>query len=249
MPSFLSQVSIVTVLLLFVASCNGYELKCPNLREDNGYGSYHNDDELYEGGSFGEHYKYKLPAACESAADNTRGKYSTALKPCVFAFHKSEEDDGSSFRESTVCSKENQINKETIKEYVRLWPDECVADFARCYSVDRDEAIFFDFFCKTKPGWKIPKETTHISVSCIDDKQAKIEKNQNNTLGYDEKWAAANEKQFLMKVEKEEEHMRHLEVIAVISFLLIFSACLIFVKCAYSWLLRPYYEKLATHEE
>jgi len=249
-----SHVSTIAMLLLFAVpapnSSHAYELKCPNLRGD-GNDSYRGDMDFYDGGPFGDYDMYKLPAACESAADNTRGKYSTALKPCIFTFHKSDKDDGSSFRTSTVCSKKNSINKETIKEYVIGWPDECVGDFARCYSVDRDENVFRNFFCNTKPDWKIPKDTTHISVSCIDDKEAKIAFNQNRTGGerYFEKEAARQEKQFLIKVEKEEEHMRHLEVVAIISFFLTFSACLILVKCAYSWLLRPYYDKLATHEE
>jgi hypothetical protein len=133
-----------------------------------------------------------------------------------------------------------------------MWPDECVGDFARCYSVDRDESIFSRFFCQTKPDWKIPEDTTHISVNCIDDKQEKLLQNRNNTArgdNYYEREKAAQQEQFIMKVEKEEQHMRHLELIAIVSFALSFSACLIIVKCSYTWLLRPFYDKLATHEE
>jgi hypothetical protein len=249
--SFL-PISLATVLLFDgITSCNAYTLKCPNLRQD-GYFYRGDEDGLYEGGSFGYHNKYKLPVACDSAADNTRGSYSAALKPCVFSFHKCDKDDGTAFQASTVCSDKNRINKETIKEYVRMWPDECVGDFARCYSVDRDESIFTNFFCEKKPNWKIPEDTTHIRVSCIEDKQAKIAKNANKTNGGDEFYErekAAQQEQFLMKIEKEEAHMRHLEIVAVVGFVLSFSACLIIVKCAYTWLLRPYYERLATHED
>jgi len=248
-----SHASIIAMFLLIAVPAHNsqaYELKCPNLRGDD-YDSYRDDGDIYEGGQYGYRNRYKLPAACESAADNARGKYITALKPCVFTFHKCDKDDGTTFRASTVCSKKNSINEETIKEYVGGWPDECVGDFARCYSVERDENVFRNFFCNTKPDWKIPKDTTHISVSCVDDKEAKIAYNQNRTDGdrYFENEAARQEKQFLLQVEKQEEHMRHLEVVAVISFFLTFSACLILAKCAYSWLLRPYYDTLTMHEE
>jgi hypothetical protein len=245
--SFL-PISLATVLLFDgITSCNAYTLNCTDLRPDN---SFPDDDGLR--GSIGSHDKYKLPVACDSAADNTRGFYTSPLKPCVFTFHKCDKDDGTAFQASTVCSDKNRINKETIKEYVRMWPDECVGDFSRCYSVDRDESIFTKFFCKTKPNWKIPEDTTHIGVSCIEDKQAKIAQNANKTNGGDdffERQNAAWQKQFLMKIEKDEAHMRHLEIVAVVGFVLSFSACLIIVKCAYTWLLRPYYERLATHED
>jgi hypothetical protein len=249
--TFLS-ISLATVLLFDgITSCNAYTLKCPNLRPD-GYSYGENEAGLYDVEAFGSRDKYKLAVACDSAADNTRGFYTTALKPCVFTFHKCDKDDGTGFQASTVCSEKNRINKETIKEYVGVWPDECVGDFSRCYSVDRDESIFANFFCKTKPNWKIPEDTTHIGVSCIEDKQAKIAQNANKTNGGDdffERQNAAWQKQFSMKIDKEEAHMRHLEIIAVVSFVLSFSACLIIVKCAYTWLLRPYYERLTTHED
>ena len=241
---------LAALLLAATCSCRAYVLKCPNLR-DGEYHVYPDEEMVYEGGMYGNRDKFKLPIACESASDNTRGAYTSVLQPCVFSFHKSETDDadGSGFRTSTVCSDENRINKVTIKEYVRQWPDECVGDFARCYAVNKDEDIFRNFFCR-KTNWKIPEDTTHISVSCMDDKEAKIVHNQNKTSGgYNDPYAAQQEKQFLTKIEKEEEHMRHLETIAVVSFLLSFSACLILVKCAYSNLLRPYYEKVTTHED
>lgn len=240
--------AVCLMLLVATTLTDAYELKCPNMRGDTG-GRYY-DEDLYEHDRyFGDGGKYRLPAECKSASDNTRGKYSTALKPCTFSFHKStDKDDGSSFRASTVCTDKNKINKDTIQEYVKGWPDECVGFFSRCYSVQRDESIFLNFFCKTKPEWKIPQETTHISVSCIDDAQAKIIANQNRT-GYDSSWETKQEEQFLTRIEKEEAHWQHLEIVALISFFLTFFACLIIVKCVYSNLLSPYYQKLATHEE
>jgi hypothetical protein len=74
-------------------------------------------------------------------------------------------------------------------------------------------------------------------VSCIEDKQAKIAQNANKTNGGDdffEREKAAQQKQFLMKNEKEEVHMRHLEIIPVVSFVLSFSACLIIVIVKHS---------------
>lgn len=235
-------------LLLFVVVNDGdaYELKCPNLRVDGrGYDPYEDDEMMYRGGYYRDH-----GAECQSASDNTRGQYSSrALKPCVFSFHSHEgEDGGSSYRASTVCSEKNKINKDIIQEYIRLWPDECVGDFSRCYSVDRDEDIFRDFFCKTKPTWKIPENTTHISVSCVEDKKANIA-DKENRADDERSWHNEQEKQFLMRIEKEEQHMRHIEMIAAIAFFLSFTACLVIVKCVYSNLLHPYYDRLATHDE
>lgn len=228
---------------------NAYTLKCPNLRNSD---NHLNDDEFddydyYEGGVYSP-----SDAKCESASENTRGSYVAKLKPCVFSFHTSDKDDGSAFRASTVCSDKNHISDDIIKEYVRMWPDECVGDFRRCYSVERDESIFRNFFCKVKPDWKIPSDTTHISVSCVDDKQALINRMNNRTFDddpYFEREKAAREKEFLMRVEKEEEHMRHLEMVAMVAFIISFCACLVIVRVVYSWLLRPYYERLPTHDE
>jgi hypothetical protein len=240
---------LLAAALLFLASslapANAYILHCDSLR-GNGDGSQGEYD-------FGDDYSgdgYKLATPCDSATDNTRGKYKAKLSPCVFSFHKSDTDNGSDFKTSTVCSNKNKINDVVIKEYVSNWPDECVADFSRCYSVNRDEEIFRAFFCKKKT-WKIPENTTHISVDCTADKAAKVAVNQNRTRtnGFEDPYFEQQKNMTLTKMHKEEEHMHRLELMAIVMFATIFSACLICIKCAYVYLLRPYYDKLSIHEE
>lgn len=245
MFSLLSKALILTMLLMLVKS---YELKCGtgNLRGNYEYDSFR------EHGGYRDSYDDKGEYSCKSPSENTRGQYSTKLKPCVFAFHKAtekkDEDADSSFRTSTICSDTNRINKDTIQEYVSYWPDECVGDFQRCYSVEKDERIFIEFFC-SKPHWKIPKETTHISVSCVDDKQAKIFVRTNHTDEYEDRFEKRQQEQYLEKMKQETAHMKHLEMIAVISFVLTFGACLIIIKVIYSNLLRPYYHSITPHDD
>jgi hypothetical protein len=63
-----------------------------------------------------------------------------------------------------------------MKEYVFQWHDECVGDFARCYSVEHHKQLLLDFLCAM--DWKIPEETTHVSVNCMEDKTLVLKEEQ-----------------------------------------------------------------------
>ena len=75
------------------------------------------------------------------------------------------------------CSEANEFRRAhttLLQDYVHNWPDECVGDFRRCYSVKRDEKIFSARFCHKH--WTIPDGVTHIGVDCSADKKAKLAK-------------------------------------------------------------------------
>jgi hypothetical protein len=99
--------------------------------------------------------------SCKSATVNARGAHTTHLEPCTFKFYqiKSEKaDDLAPFAVSTACFDEAVSPVEDhpeVEEYVSEWPDECVADFARCYHLERDEKIYLKHVCKKE--WKVPE--------------------------------------------------------------------------------------------
>jgi hypothetical protein len=111
--------------------------------------------------------------ACSTETSNARGYYTTTRAPCIFQFHKSESEDVEliDYRTSDLCSDDNGFL--TVKEYVTEWPDECVGDFRRCYSLEHHQAIMFDFLCLQ--DWKAPEGTTHMSVDCTEDKELVLE--------------------------------------------------------------------------
>ena len=207
---------------------------------------------VFEGRDDKEHFEFdwnpltsrKLPDACEDAGENPRGKYSANLSPCTFRFHNISEDESnlSRFRLTTVCSEDNLVGgKEgfelnTVKDYVKNWPDDCVADFQRCYSVARDEKIFLKFVCSK--GWLFPEGTTHISVSCVTDKARKLEEVEEDSLRFrpdpeEDPIFVANEKRI------------HDIKMAV---LFLFAACLlagtVFFCVSYRLVIRPYFQIL-----
>mmetsp|Transcript_2730 Transcript_2730/g.6390 ORF Transcript_2730/g.6390 Transcript_2730/m.6390 type:complete len:416 (+) Transcript_2730:393-1640(+) len=108
---------------------------------------------------------------CTTQTSNARGRYTSTVSPCTFEFHKAEEHrrelDLIRFHTSDLCSSENSFL--TVREYVDNFPDECVADFQRCYSLEHHRSVIWDFLC-TK-GWDIPEGTTHVSVDCQRDKE------------------------------------------------------------------------------
>jgi len=112
---------------------------------------------------------------CTTQTSNARGRYSSTLSPCTFEFHKAEEHqrelDLIRFHTSDLCSSENAFL--TVREYVKDFSDECVADFQRCYSLEHHRSVIWDFLC-TK-AWEIPEETTHVSVDCRRDKELVME--------------------------------------------------------------------------
>lgn len=110
---------------------------------------------------------------CTSQTSNARGHYTSTLAPCVFTFHtiQEKEDRLIDFETSRLCNDNNGFL--IMKEYVYDWRDECVGDFRRCYSLEHHRNILFDFLCAM--DWKIPEETTHVSVNCMEDKELVLE--------------------------------------------------------------------------
>lgn len=116
--------------------------------------------------------------SCKSASINARGTYNSHLVPCTFKFYQIEkETDGDlgPFTMSTACQDATPMKgNDEIEEYVVKWPDECVADFNRCYMIERDEKILLRHICRYE--WTLPEGATHVSVDCTADKEEKEER-------------------------------------------------------------------------
>eukprot|EP00980_Cylindrotheca_fusiformis_P005880 scaffold1233_cov111-Cylindrotheca_fusiformis.AAC.6 len=112
---------------------------------------------------------------CISQTSNARGRYTSTLAPCTFQFHKADESprelDLIEFHTSNLCSEDNAFL--SIREYLNAWPDECVGDFQRCYSLEHHRHVIWDFLCAK--DWQVPDGTTHISVDCSRDKTLVLE--------------------------------------------------------------------------
>lgn len=111
---------------------------------------------------------------CTSQTSNARGQYTSTRAPCTFSFHSiqgEEEDRLIDLKTSDLCSDSNSFL--VMKEYVNQWDDECVGDFARCYSLEHHRHLLMGFWCAM--NWNIPNETTHISVNCMEDKLLVLE--------------------------------------------------------------------------
>ena len=108
---------------------------------------------------------------CSDPLSNARGQYTSTLAPCVVKFHNaniqregrqtttassSNPDGGQNavideaefieYRTSDLCNDDNVIVQ--IHEYVQAWPDECVGDFDRCYSLQHHFSLLCDFLCE-----------------------------------------------------------------------------------------------------
>jgi hypothetical protein len=53
------------------------------------------------------------------------------------------------------------------------FPDQCVKDFKRCYSIEKDWKHYLSFFCEKEIA--IPEDATHLSVDCTRDYQITME--------------------------------------------------------------------------
>jgi len=168
--------------------------KCQSAGLSNGSASHRFSN--MGGNEFNDYHsmqQVKIAPTCRSASDNARGKYNSFLAPCEFQFHAIPNDGGqssssSSFHLSTLCSTNNVYNfnregsnpeiENKRMDYVRGWPDECVGDYQRCYSLSKDSEanIFLPHFCRNQ--WDIPEGVTHISVTCQDDKKQALEKQE-----------------------------------------------------------------------
>mmetsp|Transcript_24030 Transcript_24030/g.39742 ORF Transcript_24030/g.39742 Transcript_24030/m.39742 type:complete len:262 (+) Transcript_24030:180-965(+) len=236
----------VLLLLLATAVAQNCPTKAPTTNGD-GFRQRFDDDQDRQ--YWTPDRFFSEPPGCDSPSDNTRGYYTAHTAPCTFSFHSAEQPSGNNlgFHQTTVCSDENMIGLDSVLEYVKHWKDECVGDFARCYSVERDEEIFLEFVCKKR--WNFPDGTTHISVNCQRDKEVK-------------KLAAAKyQDQFRddLMVDKEmdrQEEMLDKEIrqreIAVL-FLLSFMSVVVLLCCysAHRWFAVPYKQFLESrnHQE
>ena len=124
--------------------------------------------------------------ACESSISNARGRYTSTLAPCVFRFHSTsqQEKDFIEYHTSSLCNIDDTVRSSddelVIEEYVKNWPDECVGDFSRCYSLKHHSSVVLKFLCEK--GWQLPDGTTHISVDCTLDKDLVLESSRQEKL-------------------------------------------------------------------
>ena len=175
---------------------------------------------------------------CLSRQSNTRGSYTSNLVACRFTFHiisssAVENEKLHPHEMSALCSTDNMHMhpKIVLEEYVSDWPDECVADFQRCYSVQNDEAIFYKTFCRKE--WKIPDGATHIGVDCTEDKLAKKEKL--------EAMLEQNKRNDGSKyLEEQKRERRETFAVLLVIVLLCFAACSSSMCCAYKWIFQPF---------
>jgi len=126
----------------------------------------------------------RIAPSCSTPEINPRGWYDSYLLPCEFKFHQvtaPSEASSSNYHLSSVCNDDNvfsiknevissRFEHEGLSDYVRQWPDECVGDFTRCYSVTKEAErnLLLTHFCGQ--AWAFPLQVTHVSVSCQDDK-------------------------------------------------------------------------------
>jgi hypothetical protein len=139
---------------------------------------------------------------CSDSTSNARGMYTSNLAPCMIVFHDATTTTGSSTKTleegegsgdnnndnnnyyhgtSDVCGFDNAIGE--LKEYITLWPDECVGDFARCYNLIEDDQYHKELLCPSLLRFlntPVPFGTTHVSVDCTIDKELLIGNLQHN---------------------------------------------------------------------
>lgn len=164
--------------------------------------------------------------SCASATSNARGHYHSQFLACEFSFHKSATDDRSPFSMATVCGDENELlPTATIREYVTSWPDDCVGDYARCYSIEQDKSIYLNFVCLQ--GWDLPEGTTHISVNCTADKTIAIAAQETTHNGDPE-------------FEEAKKMVENLELVAYIMVGCMTVMCMVWCVFGYFWIVKPY---------
>jgi hypothetical protein len=189
----------------------------------------------------------RQPWNCTDPASNPRGLYSSHLAPCTFTFHQIPGDDSGSdgFGLPMECSSENvattKFGGPAVKfGYARNFPDECIKDFPRCYSIEFDKLTFLPFICRK--GWQIPENATHLSVDCTQDHMLKLEAiaEEKRNSGLDPSFEAE------MRAQKEnsDSEIRQVELVlfAILGIMLVScSGCAV---VAYFFVFRPYQEML-----
>lgn len=212
------------------------------------YGSSNSQFSQNEGSEFQDFIGLRVDVspACRSAVSNARGKYNSFYAPCEFRFHvisntNAASSGGNSLQlSSSDCSPHNVYThpgaedkttttmEDSIMDYVRAWPDECVGDYRRCYSVAKplEAKIFLPHFCRN--NWEIPASVTHISVSCQEDKLQVLKKQ------------AENENMGNLHLAQMDRH--HREKVTVVLLLVVLTCCCGWaVLClGYTYVVVPY---------
>jgi hypothetical protein len=171
---------------------------------------------------------------CNSHTSNARGHYTSTVAPCRFSFHKSirleDEMELIDYQTSDLCSDDNGFL--TMEEYITDWPDECVGDFDRCYSVEHHRK-FFDFMCAMDNDWHIPDGTTHVSVNCTEDRKLVLKASTHQQVE-----------------EKRETRREKLEVyeLKLFNIALILASCVAGVYAISHWIVKPLLLPVGTAE-
>ncbi|CAB9527058.1 expressed unknown protein [Seminavis robusta] len=152
-----------------MCSRNGFDLTMKS------YNLSHEERSHSSAGSSYRDFNQKNNWICALPASNPTPTYSPHLFSCKLTFHAIPEED---HQAPAKCTKNNEKVvhgkgiPETLQEYVSNWPDSCVRDFQRCYSVHKEKYIIAGLFCRKR--WSIPDGVSHISVDCSIKKEATL---------------------------------------------------------------------------
>jgi len=181
--------------------------------------------------------------SCKSASANARGTYTSHLVPCTFRFFQipsEQPGDLSHLVTSTACFDTSPMqNLPEFNDYIVKWPDECLADFVRCYDLKRDEKILLRYICKNG-DLKFPEGATHVSVNCTEDQKEKQERIKSREADRDDDpndpFLKHNKE--ALKQERDSKREFHMVVLAVV-FLFLFAGCFGFCF-TYRYVVKPF---------
>jgi hypothetical protein len=225
--------------------------------------NYQQEDEMLEqwdAQNLNQNQRSKLDKTCPSKTSNPRGTYTSNLNACTFRFHHIEQDDRSDpLSLSAACSEANRVSSAgdsgagshgttplppplpPVEQYVVGWPDECVGDYQRCYSIVQDEQILLRHLCKSyHKGEDLPAGTTHVSVDCTEDKTLKKEQ-LSKTAAWGISSSSIYNDPFMQQEQARERKQIHEMfefVFAMVAICLV--ACFACLFCCYRFGFRPY---------
>jgi hypothetical protein len=221
--------------------------------------NYQQEDEMLEqwdAQNLNQNQRAKLDKTCPSKTSNPRGTYTSNLNACTFRFHHIEQDDRTDpLSLSTACSETNRVSTAgagshgatptplpPVEQYVVGWPDECVGDYQRCYSVVKDEQILLRHLCKNyHQGEDLPVGTTHVSVDCTEDKTLKKEQMSETAAWGISTSSSIYGDNFIEQVQARQRKQIHEMfefVFAMVAICL--GACFACLFCCYRFGFRPY---------
>ncbi|KAG7374014.1 hypothetical protein IV203_013109 [Nitzschia inconspicua] len=197
---------------------------------------------------------------CSDRLSNARGVYTSAHVPCTIKFHsvtqfqreeKEKEVDFIDYRTSNLCREGNVIVE--IWEYLENFPDECVGDFDRCYSLEHHSKYLYPFLCPPdenssgldvvlhsishhhhQPRWELPPGTTHVSVDCTSDRKMAREEVEAR---------AREERQHNREVRREEIGMK------LFNWVLVFLSSIAFIHAVSHFIVTPLASMVAARRE